>query len=137
MTTKEKFELIKTHEGVIKNIKKTITLHEIEIAANQKIIDDLWLEIKDAVDATPEKEIIFAGDVADLKIHYKKGIEKIDIADIEALPEEYIKTERTAKKRELLADFKKLRDEGKPLPNYALISRGEPTLTYSIMKEGY
>ena len=74
MTTKEKFELIKAHEGVIKNIKKTITLHEIEIAANQKIIDDLWLEIKDAVDATPEKEIIFAGDVADLKIHYKKVI---------------------------------------------------------------
>ncbi len=135
MPIKEKFEQIKVYEGDIKNIKKQIDLLNIDIAKLDKQASDLWLEIKEAVDATDNKEVVLPGDFGDLKIHYKKGVEKIDIVDVEELPEEFIKVERTAKKRELLAYFKTLRDDNLPFPNYATITQGESVLTYSLIKE--
>ena len=100
-------------------------------------IEEAWEKIGLLLKETGEVESVLPTGMEgyNYKISPRMGVETVDVPDIAAVPEKYIKTERTVKKKELLADLKHMRDENAPVPNYATITRGESKLSLTIVKD--
>ncbi|MFA7278788.1 MAG: hypothetical protein WC100_01725 [Sterolibacterium sp.] len=96
-----------------------------------------WEEIGTLLKESGEIEVILPSEIEGYvyKIAPRQSTEGVEIPDIDALPEKYIKIERTPKKKELLADLKAMRDNHIDPPNYATIVRDPPKLSLELVKD--
>lgn len=83
---------------------------------------------------TGQYEIVLPGEVSDYVIGYSTPRESVK-GDVMAAPEEFVVVERKLKKKEVADHLKKLREEGKKLPNWASFERGEPVLQWKAVKK--
>ena len=74
------------------------------------------------------------GDHCDYKIARSAAPEKVEVPDVSAVPEEFLKQE--PKRKEILDYLKKLREAGEPMPAWATITRGAGSLGYKPVKKG-
>jgi hypothetical protein len=92
-----------------------------------------WEDIARLMAQTGEVEVIIPSDHCDYKIAMSSAPEKVDVADVHAVPEEFLKKE--PKRKEILDYLKKLREAGEPLPPWATITRGASSLCYKPVKK--
>ncbi len=92
-----------------------------------------WDEVQKLMGGTGEPEVTLPGTVTDYKIGWSKPPERVKtIAD--AVPDEFVKTERVPKLKEIGDHLKELRSKGADLPNWASLERGEPKLGWKAVK---
>jgi hypothetical protein len=80
-----------------------------------------------------EVEVVVPGEHCDYKIAPISAPEKVEVADVSAVPEEFLK--REPKRKEILDYLKKLREAGGPMPAWATITRGAASLCYKPVKK--
>ncbi|WP_020469688.1 hypothetical protein [Zavarzinella formosa] len=97
-------------------------------------LDKAWEAVSELMRESGEYEILLPGAASDYKITYSQGTEVVT-GDPQAAPDEWVKTERTLKKKELLAHLKQLRENGEALPNWANLERTPAKLGYRLMKK--
>jgi hypothetical protein len=95
-----------------------------------------WATIAQLMNETGELEVILPDETHDYKVTWNNPPEVVDVPDPNAVPDEWCRSERTVKKKELLEHLKSLRDHDDPLPNWATIRRNPPTLSYRLLKKG-
>lgn len=95
--------------------------------------EDAWEDITRLMAETGEVEVLLPGDHCDYKIAPGPTPEKVDVPDVAAVPEAFLKKE--PKKKEIMDHLKKLRDAGDPLPNWATLTRGVGSLGYKPVKK--
>jgi serine/threonine-protein kinase len=93
---------------------------------------DCWGAIARLMAQSGEVEVVVPGEHCDYKIAPSSAPEKVDVADVSAVPEEFLKKE--PKRKEILAYLKKLREAGGPLPTWATLTRGAASLCYKPVK---
>jgi hypothetical protein len=94
---------------------------------------DSWADIAKVMAQAGEVEAVVMGDHCDYKIAPSSAPEKVDVPDVSAVPEEFLKKE--PKRKEILDYLKKLRESGAPLPDWATITRGAGSLCYKPVKK--
>jgi prefoldin subunit 5 len=105
------------------------------INRTQAEIEKAWQAVQEIMAESGEYEALLPGTGNDYKIAFSKGVEVV-VGDAEAAPDEWVKVERSLKKKELLPHLKELRDAGQPLPNWARIERSESKIGYRLVKKG-
>ena len=78
-------------------------------------------------------EVLVPGDHCDYKIALSSAPEKVDVPDVTAVPEEFVKKE--PKRKDILDYLKKLREAGEPMPTWATLTRGAGALCYKPVKK--
>lgn len=71
------------------------------------------------------------GAVCMYKLSFSRPQKSVEIVDIDAVPDEFVKTERTAKKKEIKDAYK----DAKTLPNWLQFKPGKSTFTWKPMKK--
>jgi hypothetical protein len=94
---------------------------------------DSWAAIARLMAQAGEVEVVVPGDHCDYKIAPSGAPERVDVADVSAVPEEFLKKE--PKRKEILDYLKKLRGAGEPMPGWATITRGAGSLCYRPVKK--
>jgi hypothetical protein len=108
--------------------------HEPILRRCRQTQENAWEAIAKLLDQTGEVEVVVLGEHCDYKIALSSPPEKVDVPDVSAVPEEFLKKE--PKRKEILDYLKKLREAGKPLPDWATITRGPGSLCYKPVKKG-
>jgi hypothetical protein len=78
-------------------------------------------------------EVLVPGDRCDYKIALSNPPERVDVPDVTAVPEEFVKKE--PKRKDILDYLKKLRETGEPMPTWATLTRGAGALCYKPVKK--
>jgi hypothetical protein len=107
--------------------------YEPALRRSRQAQEDYWKEIAKLMGQTGEAEVIVPGDHCDYKIALSSAPEKVDVSDVNVVPEEFLKKE--PKRKEILDYLKKLREAGAPLPHWATITRGSGSLGYKPVKK--
>lgn len=115
--------------------KRFEALYKLAKAKQEKRLER-WAEIEKLMAESGEPEVVLSGTVTDYKIARGKGTEVVDAPDVEAVPPEWVKVEKSVKKKELLAHLKELRDTGAAMPNWASIKRNSGSLGWTAIKKG-
>ncbi len=92
-----------------------------------------WEDIAQLLAQSGEVEAVVPGEHCDYKIALSNPPEKVDVPDVSAVPEEFLKKE--PKRKEILDYLKKLREAGAPLPDWATLTRGAGSLCYKPLKK--
>lgn len=113
-------------DEVINNLKLAVSKAEYEFeaakAAMQKHMEDNGVV-----------EDLLEGDFNDFKISFTKPKEIVDITEMEALPDEFVRVKKEPKKKELLDYIKSFPEHKRP--NWATLKFGEKTLTWRSVKK--
>ena len=94
---------------------------------------DAWQDVARLMAQAGEAEAIVPGEQCDYKIALSSAPEKVEVPDVSAVPEEFLKKE--PKRKEILDYLKKLREAGAPLPAWAALTRGAGSLCYKPVKK--
>ena len=97
--------------------------------------DAAWAEIAALMGESGEFEVTLPGQANDFRIGWNTPRESVDVPDVAAVPDEFVKIERKAKLKEIGEHLKKLRDQNAALPNWARFERGERKLQYKVVKK--
>lgn len=123
-------------------LKKTTGPLQMEVRNAENAIKAHWIEIRNLmedagiVEENIPGDVVEGGALSDFRISYSTPPRKVVIADENALPEEFTKTERTPKRKEI-AEFLRSREEAKlSMPNWACLERAEPKLQWRSIKKG-
>ncbi len=92
-----------------------------------------WEDIKVLMEETGEFEIVLPGEVMDFKIGWSTPRETVK-AEPDATPEEFCKTEKKPKLKEIAEHLNLLRSAGADLPNWASFQIGEAKLGWKAIK---
>jgi serine/threonine-protein kinase len=92
-----------------------------------------WEDIARLMAQASEVEVLVPGEHCDYKIARSSAAEKVEVPDVNAVPEEFLKKE--PKRKEILDYLKKLREAGTPLPAWAALTRGAGSLCYKPVKK--
>jgi serine/threonine-protein kinase len=95
--------------------------------------EDAWEAIAQLMAQSGAAEVVVPGDHCDYKIARSSAPEKVDVPDVAAVPEEFLKKE--PKRKEILDYLKKLREAGAPMPSWATLTRGAGALGYRPVKK--
>jgi hypothetical protein len=93
-----------------------------------------WEAIARLMAQTGAAEVVVPGEHCDYKIALSSAPEKVDVPDVSAVPEEFLK--REPKRKEILDHLRRLREAGEPPPTWATITRGAGSLCYKPVKKG-
>jgi serine/threonine-protein kinase len=108
--------------------------HEPALRRSRQAQADAWEEIARLMAQAGAAEAIVPGEHCDYKIALSGAPEKVDVPDVSAVPEEFLKKE--PKRKEILDYLKKLREAGAPPPAWATLTRGAGSLCYKPLKKG-
>jgi hypothetical protein len=108
--------------------------YEPALRRSRQAQEDSWEEIARLMAQAGEAEVVVPGDHCDYKIARSVVPEKVEVPDVSAVPEEFLKQE--PKRKEILDYLKKLREAGEPMPAWATITRGAGSLCYKPVKKG-
>jgi hypothetical protein len=117
-------------EAAIKAVREQ---YEPALRRSRQAQDESWKEIAELMAQAGEAEVVVPGDHCNYKIAPSSAPEKVDVPDVSAVPEEFLKKE--PKRKEILDYLKRLRDAGAPLPAWATITRGAGSLCYKPVKK--
>jgi serine/threonine-protein kinase len=92
-----------------------------------------WETIAQLMAQVGAVEVLVPGEHCDYKIALSSAPEKVDVPDVTAVPEEFLKKE--PKRKDILDYLKKLRDAGAPMPSWATLTRGTGSLCYKPVKK--
>ena len=108
----------------------------LQIAVNQadQKVWDAWAAIEAEMKETGEYEVLLNGSVIDYKISWSTPRDRVKV-DAEATPDDFVKIERKPMLKEIGEHLKSLQAEGKPLPNWASIEKGESKLKWAAVKK--
>lgn len=121
---------------LIENEKKVKNLTwDMDILTAENAIKSLYQRIEKQMNGA--REVILPGETVDYKISYTTPRKSIDVADIEAVPAEFvsIREEKSPKKKEIAAYLETCRAEHRPLPNWAIEKVGESKLQWAGVKK--
>lgn len=90
-----------------------------------------WDDIEAYMNETGEYEIILQGGMTDFKICRTPITKSIDVADIDAVPEEYLRIKNEPDKIAIKEAFK----DAKVLPNWLTYKQGGGNLTWKTVKK--
>ncbi len=107
--------------------------HEPLLRRSRQAQEASWKDIARLMAQLGAVEAIVPGDHCDYKIAATISPEKVEIPDVSAVPEEFVKKE--PKRKEMLDYLKKLREAGETLPTWATITRGAGSLGYKPVKK--
>jgi serine/threonine-protein kinase len=107
--------------------------YEPALRRSRQAQEESWKEIAELMSRAGEVEAIVPGEHCDYKIAPSSAPEKVDVPDVGAVPEEFLKKE--PKRKEILDYLKKLREAGAPPPDWATITRGAGSLCYKPVKK--
>lgn len=108
---------------------------KIKIAELETVQIEKWAEIKAHMEETGEYEIILSGSATNYKICYSAQRESVKVSDPNAVPDEWVKTERKPKLKEIGDYLKALREAGQPLPNWANLELSEKRVSWKAVKK--
>lgn len=114
-------------------IKTVEDLYAPVLRQSRRAQDDAWEDIAKLMAETGEPEVLLPGDHCDYKIATSGTPEKVDVPNVNAVPDEFVKKE--PKKKEIMEHLKKLREAGQALPNWATLTRGVGSLGYKTVKK--
>lgn len=123
-------------EARIAECKQSMAGLKTHIAEAESKMRDAWGEIGGLMAETGEYEVIIPGEGHDIKIGYGPSLESVDVADEDAVPDEFIRLERKPMKKEIREHLKLLRSTGQQFPNWATLTKGNPALQYKFVKKG-
>jgi hypothetical protein len=107
--------------------------YEPLLRRSRKAQEDAWEEIAKLMAQAGAVEAVVPGDHCDYKIAHSSAAEKVEVLDVNAVPEEFLKKE--PKRKEILDYLKKLREAGAPMPTWATLTRGAGALCYKPLKK--
>lgn len=118
-------ELRDMEADVISKKKAMKTLEE----AAQESLNRAWalMQEQGVTEETVE------GQGAKYKIHQTKPRGSVKVADVDALPDEFVRVKKEADKKKISDFLKGLPPE--KMPNWATIEHGAPKVTYSVLKK--
>jgi hypothetical protein len=96
-------------------------------------LEKAWMEIQGLLAETGEVEVILPGEVTDFKITWSSPRETVKV-EPEAVPDEFCKTERRPRLKEIGEYLKGLRDAGLDLPNWGSFQTGSTKLGWKAIK---
>ena len=134
----EAFARVVKAEEQERQLAAELKAHELRlkplITAAQKQLADAWGEVQCLMADTGEFEAVVKLDrFSSAKLHYTTpGVRCL--VDAEAVPDAYAKVERKAVLNEIKRDFLELWKAGAALPNWLAFEKGEPVLTYKLVK---
>jgi hypothetical protein len=114
-------------------IKTVEDLYAPVLRQSRRAQEDAWEDIGKLMAETGEPEVTLPGDHCDYKIATSSTPEKVDVPDVNAVPDEFVKKE--PKKKEIMEHLKALREAGEALPNWATLTRGAGSLCYKPVKK--
>ena len=107
---------------------KSAVIHSENAAA------EAWRAVEALMAETGEVEVTLPGVANDYKVYWSAAGESVKVCDIESVPEAFVKTERKPKLKDIGDHLKQLRDSGQPLPNWASLEKGKPSLAWKPVK---
>lgn len=107
--------------------------YEPVLRRSRQAQEESWEKIARLMAQLGAAEVVVPGEHCDYKIALSSVPEKVDVLDINAVPEEFVKKE--PKRKEILDYLKKLREAGSPLPAWATLTRGAGSLCYKPVKK--
>ena len=116
----------------------TLAPLQIEVGIAKNSVEAHTIALRDLMQDNGVVEEVIPGEavdgnaLSDYKLVFAKQPPRLVIPDESAVPDEWIKTERTVKKRELLAHLKEM----DVLPNWCSIERNEPKFNWKPVKKG-
>ena len=134
----EAFARVVKAEEQERQLAAELKAHELRlkplVSAAQKQAADAWSDVQCLMNDTGEVETVVKLDrFSCAKIHYTPPGVKC-VVDPEAVPDAYAKVERKAMLNEIKRDFLEPWKAGANLPNWLAFEKGEPTLTYKLIK---
>lgn len=137
---KELFEKLLAAEEVQsatkKELQKATFLLETKLLEADNEVKALWREIEQEMARLQVTSARIGGEHADYMISYSKPREVVEIADVEALPDHFVRLKKEPRKTELLEFLKQCHETNNPLPNYATIKLGDSKLGWKPIKKG-
>jgi hypothetical protein len=109
------------------------TLLQQERNGAETALDLAWVEVEKLMAETGEVEVILPGEVTDFKISWSTARETVKV-EAEAVPDEFCKTERKPKLKEIGEYLKGLRDGNIAFPNWASFQTGSAKLGWKAIK---
>ncbi len=119
-------ELLGYEEG-LRNSQQAVLDKQANVRLFERHIKETMDKIKGAMGDSNEWQFKYEGMIIDF--YHTTPRLSVDMPNIEAVPEQFIKLEKIAKKTEI----KKYLDEGHK-PNWASLKPGESKLSYKILK---
>jgi hypothetical protein len=126
-------------EGTLKAVTGPLNM---EVLQAGNVVEARWIEIRNimgeagVVEETLPGAAIDGNAHSDFRIAYGTPPRKVIIADPDAVPDEFVKTERKPKLKEI-ADTLRMREQAKlPALNWAAFERADPKLQWRLIKRG-
>ena len=110
-------------------------LLQSEIKKHETIMADAWAEIEALMNESGEYEVILPDTVDNFKISWNRPKESVKVTSVDAVPDEYVKTEKSPRIREIGEYLNTLREAGRPLPNWAAFEKGKKKLQWRRVKK--
>lgn len=107
------------------------------IAEANARLEKAWAEMESAMKKAGKESIRLPDSIDDYLVSYSTPAQKVKVLDVGAIPEAYVKIEKTPKLREIGAFLKSCAENKIPLPNWAGFERGEPKLQWRRVKKKY
>lgn len=121
---KEKEQYSKAKAAMDLAIGQMITSHEKK-----------WEALIALLDETGETEVVLPGATNDYKVAITEPADYIEVPDINAVPEEWTKTETMLKKAEINKYVKGLQEKEEPLPNWVNIVKKPGSWKWKLIKK--
>jgi hypothetical protein len=118
-------------DAKIQKLKTYIADLNSDLADAERESDAARVSVQEELAGTGEYEVNVPGEYCDYKIYFTTPRASIKVISAYAVPDEFCKTERIAK----LKEIKEYLDTVKDLPNWATIEMSQPKLTYKIQKK--
>src|SRR5262249_24610025 len=107
--------------------------YELVLRRCRQAQEDSWEAIAKLMAQIGAVEVLVPGDHCEYKIALSSAPEKVDVPDVTAVPEEFVKKE--PKRKDILDYLKNLREAGEPMPTWATLTRGAGALCYKPVKK--
>jgi hypothetical protein len=95
-----------------------------------------WQALDALMKETGELELLLPSEDGGYKVAYDKPRETVKVENVDAVPDEFVKTERKPKLKDIGDHLKDLRAAKVALPNWATLQKGEPKLVWRHVKKG-
>lgn len=107
---------------------------KMDLCEKEMLVTNAMLSVEKIMKAQGVLEDFVPGDGVKYKLYYSTPHEKVKVPDVNAVPEEYIKTEKSAKLAKIGEHLKELRVTKAAMPNWATLEMGTSKLSWKALK---
>lgn len=119
----------------VSEVKKMMSELQSDLDAALKESEQAGFAFKEEMISTGEYEVTIPGEFIDYVVYFTTPRESVKVENPDAVPDQFVKIVRTPKLKEIKEELDRIKNDGEPLPNWAVVQLGEKKLTYKAVKK--